>query len=216
MLFNPSPTELTTAATDAVMGVLCAVLVVGLTRLHVTSTWKRAVWSWLFGLLIVASALGAIVHGLNLPTRMRAVLWLPLYLSLGLSIALFLVGAVADWRGDRAAQRLLPWAMGIGVAFFAASQLLGGAFLVFVVYEAVAMFLALGIYVSLALAGRRPGAWTVSAGIALTLVAAALQASPVQLRLLVPFDHNGLFHNVQAVATVIVARGVRIGLVAEV
>ena len=208
---NPSPTELTTAATDAAMGVLSLVLLLDLRRLRVRSTWQRDVWSEVFGLLFAGSVLGAVAHGLDLAPEVRAQIWLPLYLSLGLAVALFVVGAVGDSNGDAAGRRLFPWAVAAGVSFFAASQWLGGAFIIFVLYEAVAMLLALAIY--LRVAGRgQSWAWLTAAGIGLTLVAAAVQASSLRMTLVVPFDHNGLFHLVQMVATVLIAAGVRRGL----
>lgn len=208
---NPSATELTTAATDAAMGVLSLLLLLDLQRLRVRSTWQRNVWSEVFGLLFVGSVLGAVAHGFDLTTGVRAQIWLPLYLSLGLAVALFVVGAVGDLRGEAAGRRLFPWAVSAGVAFFAASQWLGGAFLIFVIYEGVAMLLALAIYVRVATRGER-WAWWTAAGIALTLVAAAVQATSLRLTLVVPFDHNGLFHLIQMAATVLIAAGVRAGL----
>jgi hypothetical protein len=138
-----------------------------------------------------------------------------LYLSLSLSVGSFLVGAVAEWRGDAAARTLLPWTIALAAGLLGVSGLFDGAFVVFLAYEGVVMLMTLAIYVSLALAGRQPGAAVVSTGIALTLVAAAIQASTLRARLIVPFDHNGLFHLVQIVALVVIAAGVRIGLDAE-
>jgi hypothetical protein len=170
------------------------------------------VWGWVFGLLVLASALGATVHGLDLSESVRAILWQPLYLSLGLAVALFLVGGVGDWRGWTAARAFLPVAMGLAGAFFAVSKMLDGAFVLFVAYEAAALTAALAIYLFLAITRRVPGAWMVGVGIGLSLVAAAVQLSRLSVRLLVPFDHNGLFHIVQMVAIDVVARGIRRGL----
>lgn len=208
---NPSLAELTTAATDAAMGVLSLLLLLDLQRLRVRSVWQRSVWSEVFGLLLAGSILGAIAHGFDLAAGVRARVWLPLYLSLGMAVALFVVGAVGDLRGDAAGRRLFPWAIGVGLGFFAASQWLGGAFLIFVVYEGMAMLVALGIYVRVALRGDS-WAWWTAAGIGLTLVAAAVQATSLQVTLVVPFDHNGLFHLVQMMATLLIAVGVRTGL----
>jgi hypothetical protein len=214
-IFNASSTELTTAATDAAMGLPAIALQRRLHAVPTDAAWSRQVWSAVFVLLAVASVLGAVAHGLALSTGTRAVLWLPLYLSLGLAIAMFLVGAMADWGGERVSRSFLPWAVATGVAFFAVSQLLGGAFIIFVMYEAVAMILALGLYLAIAYQRKSAGAWLVSAGIALTLLAAAVQATSLQVRVVVPFDHNGLFHLVQMVATVVLARGVRRLLTSE-
>ncbi len=211
MPFNPSVTELTTAVTDAAMGALSLVLPVNLRRSRVRSTWQRDVWSGVFGLLFAGSVLGALAHGLDLAPSIRARLWLPLYLSLGLAVALFVVGAVGDWKGEAAGRRLFPWAVAAGVGFFVASQWLGGAFIVFVVYEGAAMLLALALYARVALRGD-VWAWWTTTGIGLTLVAAAVQASSLRLTVVVPFDHNGLFHLVQMAATLLIAAGVRMGL----
>jgi hypothetical protein len=165
-----------------------------------------------FALLTVASVLGAVAHGFDWTERVRQVLWLPLYLSLGLAAALFLVGAVGDWRGESAGRRVLPVALAAGVGFFGASQSFGGRFSLFIGYEVAIMLAALAIYGFLAATGRLAGAGRISAGIVLTIVAAIVQLSPLQIRIAVPFDHNGLFHLVQMAATVMIASGVRMGL----
>ena len=212
MQLNPSATELTTAATDAAVGLLCLVVLWRLRAIPAKATWKRALWCWVFGLLGLASALGAVVHGLELSESVRGVLWRPLYLSLGLTVALFVIGGIYDWRGEAAARALLPWAAGMGASFFALTQLLSGAFLIFVVYEATAMVATLAMYVLLSRTGRLVGAGMIAVGIGLSIVAAAVQASPLRVRLIVPFDHNGLFHLVQLIATAVIATGLRRGL----
>ena len=212
MQLNPSATELTTAATDAALGLLCLAVLLRLRAMEVNAIWKRALWCWVFGLLVVASVLGTVVHGLELPESLRSVLWRPLYLSLGLTVALFLVGGIYDWRGEAAARALLPWAAGIGVIFFAVTQLSGGAFLIFVVYEAIAMLATLAMYVFLSTTGRLAGAGMMTVGIGLSIVAAAVQASALNVRLIAPFDHNGLFHLVQLTATAALSNGLRRGL----
>ena len=107
-MLSDSETELTTAATDAILGLLCIVLAVQLVAMPVTGTWKRAVWVGVLGLMACASMLGAVAHGLTLSDSMREALWKLLYLSLGLAVALVVVGAVYDWRDQDAARRVLP------------------------------------------------------------------------------------------------------------
>jgi hypothetical protein len=153
-------------------------------------------------------------HGLDLSPSFRKALWQPLYLSLGLCVALFVVGAVTDWRGERAARAFLPWALGAGLGFFALTQVRDETFGIFVGYEAVAMFAALAIYWRQWLARRQPGAGRVTLGIALTLLAAVVQVSPMTVRVLVPLDHNGLFHIVQGIAMLVMARGLQADLAA--
>jgi Family of unknown function (DUF6962) len=92
---------LTTAATDAALAVLCLVLLVSLVATPVSASWKKSIWASVFALLAVGSTLGAIAHGLDLSAPVRTTLWRPLYLSLGLSVALFAVGGIGDWLGGR-------------------------------------------------------------------------------------------------------------------
>jgi hypothetical protein len=207
-----SPTELTTAATDAVLGLVCLAIVVRLATMRVRATWKRDVWCWVFGLLALGSLLGAWAHGFELSDSFRGALWRPLYLSLGLTVALFVVGGIYDWRGEAAARALLPGAVALGVIFFALTQWLSGAFLVFVAYEAIAMLATLAMYVVVSVRGHLAGARMMAAGIALSIVAAAVQASTMKVRLIVPLDHNGLFHLVQLIATGALAAGLQRGL----
>ncbi len=56
MLLNPSPTELTTAATDAALGLLCAGLLLQLRRTPTPTAFRKTVWAWFFGLWIAGLA----------------------------------------------------------------------------------------------------------------------------------------------------------------
>jgi len=209
--WNPVETELTTAATDALLGLLCLGLAVWLTLSPVPATWKRHVWVAVLSCMAAGSFLGAVAHGFALRDGTRDMLWKPLYFTLGLAVALVVVGAVYDWWGEATARWLLPWALLAAVGFFAASQLLGGAFAIFIAYEAAATLTALAIYGALASRGA-PGASAVAAGLVLSLVAAAVQVSRLSLQVLVRLDHNGLFHLVQMIAVIVMSIGVRRGL----
>ncbi len=212
MSLNGSPVELTTAATDVVLALLCVGVVLGLARLRVHDSWKTTLWSGVFTLLAVASVLGAVAHGLELSESVLAILWSPLYLCLGLTVSLFLVGAVYDAFGKREARRLVPWAIGVALAFWVLTRVVDGGFLLFLVYEAVAMVGALVLYSRLAINHRLAGASVVAAGIGLNLLAGLVQASDITIRLVVPFDHNGVFHLVQVVALATLGYGLRLGL----
>jgi hypothetical protein len=207
-----SETELTTAATDLLLALLCFLLSQRLGGLPAVAVWKRGVWTGMLALLSFASLLGAVVHGIELRTTVRKGLWKPLYLSLGLSIALLLVGATYDGWGESAARLVLPWALLSGVLFFAMTELLGGSFLLFIAYEGIVAFVALAVYVRLASSGGLPGAAAIVLGIALSIVATAVQASRASLRILVKFDHNGLFHLLQMVGIAVLVEGVRASL----
>ena len=213
MAFNPAITELTTAATDAVIAVLAMGCLGFLARFRTVAPWRAGIWRWVFGLLAVAAVLGAVAHGFDLSETVRDWLWRPLFLALGLVVALFVVGAVLDLRGGSAARAALVPMVVVGVAFFAVTQIVSGAFLVFVIYEAAAMLAALGIYAALAVRRRLPGAATMTAGILINIAAAAIQATgTVSLTIVVPFDHNGVFHLVQMVALVVLTIGIARGM----
>jgi len=213
MVWNPVPTELTTAATDAVLAILCVVALVTIRRRRAVDPWKVGLWSWLLGLLALASVLGAIAHGLELTDRFQDFLWQPLYLSLGLVVALFTVAAIRDRLGEPAARRALPWMIVLGFGFFAITRVGSGTFRVFIAYEAVAMLAALVLYLDAAVRPRVAGAALMAVGVTLNLLAAAVQQSSVTLELAgVPLDQNGVFHLVQLVAVVVLTAGVLRGL----
>jgi hypothetical protein len=212
MRLTPSPTEATTAATDAALAVVCLALLLLLTRHAGGPRWKKQIWGAVFTVLGAGSVLGAIAHGLDWAPATRERLWQPLYLTLGLTVALFGVGALGDWRGERAARAALPWAVAAAVGFFVMTQLSARGFDLFIAYEAVVMSLALVIYGWLWLARQAHGAARLTGGIALTLLAAAVQQTARTVRLYWTFDHNGLFHLVQMAALLVIASGIQAGL----
>ena len=213
MALNPELTELTTAATDALLALLsCACLVI-LWPCRASNRWRWGIWSAVFALLAIASLLGAVAHGLDLSAEMRAWLWRPLYLSLGFVVALFCVGAVFDYGGQRAARFALLPMLALGFGFFLLTQLTTGSFLLFVVYEAVAMLAALVMYLLLSVKHHVDGAGLITLAIVLNMVAAGIQASgTVSLSLGVPLDHNGVFHLVQLVAIALLMPGLVRGM----
>ncbi|HMQ30218.1 MAG TPA: hypothetical protein PKD53_05790 [Chloroflexaceae bacterium] len=209
-LLIESPTERTTAATDAVM----AALALGYARSLLGGRgWRARVWAGAFGGLGLAAALGAAAHGLRLGERAHAALWRAIYLTLGLTVALFAAAATADGWGERAGRKALPITLLAALGFYGASQRLARGFIVFVVYEAAALLYALGVYARLARGGRLAGAELTAAGILISLLAAAVQSSSLRLTLLgLPFDNNGLFHLVQIAGLPVLAAGVRAAL----
>jgi hypothetical protein len=104
----------------------------------------------------------------------------------------------------------------IGLAFFSITLIKPGNFTVFIVYEAVAMLLALGAYVWLAATGRLPGAGWMAAGVLATIVAAAVQAGwkgqDNPLILIWQFNQDGLYHLIQMVGVVFLLIGLRAAL----
>lgn len=202
-------TERTTAATDALLA-LAAALAIAVLRRRTAPSFGRSVWQCAIAALVLASVLGAVTHGFGLADATRELLWQPLYLSLGVMMALFVVGAVRDWRGDRAGRRALPPMLALAGAFYAVTRLTSGNFLAFVVYEAGTLLVALFLYLRLASGPRRPGAAAMAAALGVSLGAGALQASGLgPVRLVWEFDHNGLFHLVQVAGLALMVAGLR-------
>jgi hypothetical protein len=190
-------TERTTAATDALLAIASAAAFV-LIRRRTPPSFGRAVWLGALLCMIAASVIGAPVHGLALPASTRELLWQPLYLALGATMALFVVGAARDWRGDRAGRRLLAPMLLVALAFYGVTRATGGDFLAFVVYEAAALLFALVVYGWLATGPRRAGAGAMAGAMAVSLAAGAVQAADLgTVRFVWEFDHNGVFHLIQ-------------------
>ena len=205
---NPIPTEVTTGATDLILGLLAIACIVRLAGLGQRETFRSRLWIAIFALLTVASMLGAVTHGLDLADGLRNLLWQPLYLSLGLMLGLIAVAAAVDSQGPERGRRWLWPAVGLWLAFYVVTVIANGAFLVFVLYEAVALIYALVVYIRLARRSEA-GALQLAAGIAVTLIAAVIQQSDLSFTLVWPFDHNGIFHLVQIPGIVLMADGVR-------
>lgn len=212
--FVDVPTERTTAATDAVLALLAVAGLILLLRLSSYDPWKVKIWAAALGCLVVASALGAVAHGVRTSEGTQYLLWLGIYLSLGLLVAFFVVGTIYDLWGERRSRRSAPIMVMIGVLFVVVIQVGGGAFALFIIYEAVALSFALVGYVYLALGGRVSGTGSVAMGILVTLVAAMIQATRLipRITLIWTFDHNGLFHILQMLGLVLIVLGLRVSI----
>ena len=211
MHFIDVPTEQTTAATDALVCLVAILLArsVAVTARRPDPT-KGRIWSAVFALLALAAALGSVAHGFQMNASTNARLWMPLNLALGLGVALFVVGAVYDLRGFSLPRRLVPITLAVGVVFFGVTLVLPDSFLVFVVYEAVAMLFALAVYATLAVRGALHGAALMAAGVLVSIAAAAVQASgSVSFTLVWEFDHNGAFHLIQIVGLILLFYGLK-------
>ncbi len=213
MQLNSSTIEQVTGATNLPLAI---VSVAAMTKLyfrrhaHPLRAW---LWIGMFGGLAVASAVGIFAHGLALDTSARKLLWHPINGALGLTEACFIAGAVLDRWGPGAAVGTLPGLLLLSAGFFAYVSYLASSFLPFIVYEGTAMVFCLAVYLSLGVQRRLAGAGWMVAGVGITILAAALQATPVTFRLGVTFDHNGIFHLVQLPGLLcLLLLGVQIGL----
>jgi hypothetical protein len=170
-----------------------------------------------FASLALASLCGGTVHGFFLDEASygNAVLW---------PLSLLAIGATA----------LAGWAIGakLTLARGVARWVLRAASLQLVVYGAIVLLVsdafwvaivcylpaALFLLVAFVLAARRPGmesAWFGAVGLILTFAAAAFQQLHISVHP-VYFNHNALYHTVQAVALGLIFVGYRDPLVAGV
>jgi hypothetical protein len=213
MAFIDIPTEQTTAATDLVLALVAALCAFSLRSLRKRDPFKVDIWTSTFTLIAVAAALGAVAHGFEMEERMWDLVWQPLNLCLGLAVGFFCVGAFYDSWGRRLAKRALLPMICLGVLFYVATTLIDKGFLVFVVYEAVAMITALALYLRLAAGRRLPGALLMAVGVTVTILAAGVQAGgAVRFVLVWEFDHNGAFHLIQIVGILLLWMGIRAAL----
>jgi hypothetical protein len=205
-----SPTERTTAATDAILGIVSLRYAAELLAYRRRQPWKAGVWAATFGAIGASGSLGTAIHGFEMPAPRRAALWRVLDLLLGVTVALFATAAVGDLHGEQVARRTLPGLLLGALGFYALKQRLKRGFLIFLIYAASAMLFALGGYIRLARAGQLVGAPQIAAAILISIIAAAIQSSSLKLTLLgIQLDHNGLYHLIQIAGLPLLAAGLR-------
>ncbi len=206
MLMHRSPFERMTALTDVLMGLLAAFAVFYLNRF---SGFRFELWAWVFGLLAFSSFLGAAAHGFEMSQKTNDRLWMPINLSLGLALGLFVSAALFDLSGEALARKSLPVMLVIGCGFFLFTLWKPGTFLTFIAYEALAMLFALGAYAWLFFNAALAGAGWMLAGVAVTIFAAAIQATGKAGRGIIGhFDNNGIFHLIQMVGLGLLLAGI--------
>ncbi|MDP2424592.1 MAG: hypothetical protein U1C46_11245 [Bacteroidales bacterium] len=209
--FIDIPTEQTTAITDVVLAIVAFTMAVNLISIgRSRDKTKARIWAWAFSLLAFAAFMGFIAHGFQMSARLNYIFWQPLNLALGLAIAFFVIGVMCDYKRTALPVWLSPAILAIAVLFYVITLLVPGSFFVFIIYEAIAMLFALVVYSILAIRRRLRGAWLMSAGILITMIAAAIQASEaVFITLIWDFDFNGIFHIVQIPGLIFLWLGLR-------
>lgn len=211
MQFIDIQTELTTAVTDLIMAVLsfASVYIIGTRRGQFAIRQKAEIWMGAFSALGLAGLLGFFAHGFVMSEALNNALWQPLYLSLGITVALFAAGVLVDLRVAPVPKGILILFIAVAVVFYGVTVVFPGSFLVFIAYEAIAMLFALGAFIYLDF--KIPARWTflMTGGIALSIIAAVIQATgSIGFTLIWEFDHNGVFHLVQMPGIVLLAAGV--------
>lgn len=209
MEFITIPTEQTTAITDFIVGIEAIILMGYLQRFALRERWRVRLWQILLALTAVVAFSGAYDWGIVMPKATYELLWKPILVALGLLVANVVLVAIYDLFGINMAKRLCPWLLGMTVGFFALTQVPGMTFLIFILYEALAILFALGCYAILPRRRTLPGAGIIAGGIVLQIVAAAAQdGGPYKITMIWAVDHNGIFHLVGMVANLVMVLGV--------
>ena len=204
-----NPTELTTAATDVLLAIEAAICF-ALLYLSRIRSFRYSLWLALFATFTLSALLGAVAHAIRMQQAVNDLLWHPLYFLLGLVLTMLALIGLHDRFGEPVARCWLPRLLPLPVLMVIVTWLGGGAFIWFVLFEAAVMLFAVALY--LGLANRRvPGARMVLTGLAISIAAAIVQAAgPYTVEMFWSFDHNGIFHLVQAPGLVFFYLGARI------
>ncbi len=212
MKFIKNPAEETTAVTDIILAfvALGGVFFLRCVPLSSNELWKVNIWSAAIGLIGSAAALGAVAHGLVLSRILHHRIWLALNMALSLAVSLFVVGVAYDLWGFEISLVTLPIMLAAGLGFYLITLLYPGIFIIFIGYEAVALVFALGAYVFLTIQQDLHGAWLMATGILVSIIAAGIQVKKsVVVTFIWQFDHNGVYHLVQAVGLILLLIGLR-------
>ena len=210
MKIHPSRFEQMTALTDVALGILSSYAAFQVLQF---SGFRSAVWGWAFGLLAFSAFVAALAHSFEMTQKTNERLWMPINLSLGWVLSLFVVGALIDLSGDAMARTALPAALIVGLLFFVITVLRPGSFMTFIAYEAVAMLFSLGVYVFIFFQGTLLSAGWMLAGVFVTILAAVAQALGKAGKSIVwYFDNNGVFHLIQMIGIVLLLVGLRMSL----
>lgn len=207
MKIHPSPYERVTSLTDVAMGLLAAYISLDLFAM---GGFKSVVWAWAFGLLSLSSLLGAAAHGFVMDEKTYTRLWMPINLSLGLALGMFVVGAFNDLAGGTLARFMTPIMIVLGFGFFLVTLWKPGTFMTFIAYEAVAMLFALSAYGYLFFVRSFPASGWMLGGVIVTVIAAVVQATGKAGKGIVwYFDNNGAFHIIQMIGMVLLWVGLK-------
>jgi cation transport ATPase len=207
--------ERSTAATDLMLATAAVIYAKTFYTQKQRDPLRAYLWSSVFVSLGLAAGLGAAAHGLHMSSARHRLLWHHIYACLSVSVALMAAIATYDRWGSVALRRSILPLLSLAILCFIVTRILRRSFLVFVVYEALAMLYALVLYGSL-VRRRYPGSQAISMGIALSVCAAFVQRSRLHARVgCVDLDHNGLFHLLQLVALPFIGHGALMRIASE-
>jgi hypothetical protein len=167
---------------------------------------SRRLWAACFLAVAAAALTGGTYHGFapRLGQARAAALWLVTYGLIGLGNVLILTGAiVAAVRGSVRLVLIAAVVLRFGVwfAFISARPDFR-----YVIYDYAGTLLGLLVFAAWLARQRRPAGSWILAGVAVSLAGAVIQRSRFPSAV---FNHNDLFHVVQAIGIALYARGGR-------
>jgi hypothetical protein len=196
------PTELTTSITDLLLGAMSigAFFIVRMQRsVNGCDDGACSLWAAAFGWMGFASVLGAIAHGFVWSPSVLQALWVPLYFALSMLVALVGLAAISHCWSNSFSRKLFPLAPLLAIAFTFLTQIWSNSFVMFIVYEAVMMTLALALYTKACFRRKDArGYGLIAFGILVSLVAAVFDTqSHLKFHWAWTFDCHGIFHLIQ-------------------
>ena len=208
-MFTDSPTEMTTAITDVILAAQSAAAIYIIRRKTVARPMWTQVWAWVFALLSIASLIGAAAHGLEMAESIETAIWSPAYLALGLTMALFVIAAITMSVGHEKSRRFVLPAVMVAFAFFTITQIWSDSFLLFVIYECIAMLLSLTLYSMCFWQRRAAGSGLLAAGVLVGILAAVIDTQKaLHVTWIWEFNNHGLFHLVQMISLLLLTIGI--------
>ena len=207
-MFTDSPTEMTTAITDVILAAQSAAAIYVIRRKTVTRPMWTQVWAWVFALLSIASLIGAAAHGLEMAASIESAIWSPAYLALGLTMALFVIAAITMSVGHEKSRRFLLPAVMVASAFFTITQIWSDSFLLFVIYECIAMAMSLTLYTMCFWQRKAKESGYLATGVLVGILAAVIDTQKtLHLTLIWEFNNHGVFHLVQMISLLLLTIG---------
>ncbi|MFQ5743453.1 MAG: hypothetical protein ACE5HV_07680 [Acidobacteriota bacterium] len=202
--------ELDVTLTDYGLAIECALLAWLLVRRGREPSFLRAWFGLFFVAISAASLAGGTVHGFFPQPGMLAfrILWPLTLLAIGLAAVAAWMAGLGIRRSPMTARSAGPWLLLVFLVYAAVVLFVSQQYLVAIIgYLPAAVFL-LFVFSAAFRRTMEPSVLAGVVGLALTFVAAGIQLAGVGLH---PryFDHNALYHLVQAVALYLVYRSAR-------
>jgi hypothetical protein len=185
-----------TGLIDLIFGILLLILVWKLfQKAEKPVTQKLSLWLGALITLAFSSFLGFVVHFFFFVPRVYSIVWQPLYLSLGVSISFFVLAIIAEMKKELLDPMQIVLVLAAPIVFFTLTLIFPGSFLIFVIYESLALLFCL---ISLLIFGIRQKSqhyFQLFFAFLIFILSIAFQAMyDVKVLFVVSIDPNGLIH----------------------